>query len=87
MLMGVIGAILRFYDYSPAPLLIGFVLGPMLEEHLRRALMISGGDFGYLLGSSTAIAIHCITILIIVLPLLNLIWSRIKRKNEKPVAD
>ncbi len=87
LLMGVIGAILRFYDYSPAPLLIGFVLGPMLEEHLRRALMISGGDFGYLLGSSTAIAIHCITILIIVLPLLNLLWSRIKRQNENPVAD
>jgi len=31
-------------DCEPAPLLLGFVLGPMLEEHLRRAMIISHGD-------------------------------------------
>ena len=29
---------------EPAPLLLGFVLGPMLEENLRRAMIISRGD-------------------------------------------
>jgi TctA family transporter len=29
---------------EPAPLLIGFVLGPMMEEHLRRAMLLSRGD-------------------------------------------
>ena len=29
---------------EPAPLLLGFVLGPLLEEHLRRAMIISRGD-------------------------------------------
>ncbi len=35
-----------FYKLScePAPLLLGFILGPMLEDHLRRALIISRGD-------------------------------------------
>jgi TctA family transporter len=31
-------------DCEPAPLLLGFVLGPMLEEHLRRAMLFSLGD-------------------------------------------
>ena len=29
---------------EPAPLLLGFVLGPMMEENLRRALLLSRGD-------------------------------------------
>jgi len=31
-------------ECEPAPLLLGFVLGPMMEENLRRALLISRGD-------------------------------------------
>jgi putative tricarboxylic transport membrane protein len=31
-------------DCEPAPLILGFVLGPMMEENLRRALLISRGD-------------------------------------------
>ena len=31
-------------DCEPAPLLLGFVLGPLMEENLRRAMLISGGD-------------------------------------------
>jgi TctA family transporter len=30
--------------FSLAPLLLGFVLGPMMEENLRRAMLMSGGD-------------------------------------------
>ena len=31
-------------DCEPAPMLLGFILGPMMEENLRRAMRISGGD-------------------------------------------
>ena len=31
-------------EMEPAPLLLGFVLGPMMEENLRRALLLSRGD-------------------------------------------
>ncbi|WP_289044203.1 tripartite tricarboxylate transporter permease [uncultured Aliiroseovarius sp.] len=70
--MGLIGSVLRFYGFSPAPLLIGFVLGPMLEEHLRRALMISDGNFGYLFSSPTAIGIHIVTAVTVAVPLLGI---------------
>jgi len=41
---GVIGYLMKLFKFEPAPLLIGFVLGPMMEEHLRRALLLSRGD-------------------------------------------
>ena len=41
---GVLGYVLLKLDCEPAPLLLGFVLGPLLEDHLRRALIISRGD-------------------------------------------
>jgi TctA family transporter len=41
---GLLGYVLVKLDCEPAPLLLGFVLGPMLEEHLRRAMIISHGD-------------------------------------------
>ena len=41
---GVLGYALIKLGCEPAPLLLGFVLGPLLEDHLRRALIISRGD-------------------------------------------
>jgi TctA family transporter len=41
---GVIGAILMTLEFSVAPILLGFVLGPMVEENFRRALLLSRGD-------------------------------------------
>src|ERR671921_237949 len=41
---GLLGYVLVKLDCEPAPLLLGFVLGPMLEEHLRRAMILSRGD-------------------------------------------
>lgn len=44
VLFGIIGYLLFKLKFEPAPLLIGFVLGPMMEEHLRRAMLLSRGD-------------------------------------------
>ena len=41
---GLVGYLLIKLDCEPAPLLLGFVLGPMLETNLRRAMLISRGD-------------------------------------------
>jgi TctA family transporter len=43
-LFGVIGFIWIRLGCSPAPMLLGFVLGPMMEEHLRRAMLMSKGN-------------------------------------------
>jgi len=41
---GVAGYVFYKLDCEPAPLILGFVLGPLMEENLRRAMRISGGD-------------------------------------------
>ncbi|ALG71901.1 hypothetical protein VY88_11395 [Azospirillum thiophilum] len=41
---GVFGYVLKKLDCEPAPLLLGFVLGPLLEENLSRAMLLSQGD-------------------------------------------
>jgi TctA family transporter len=43
-LIGVLGYALVKLECEPAPLLLGYVLGPLLEENLRRALLIARGD-------------------------------------------
>ena len=41
---GVVGYVLVKLDCEPAPLILGFVIGKMLEEYLRRAMLLSRGD-------------------------------------------
>jgi putative tricarboxylic transport membrane protein len=41
---GLLGYILKKLDCEPAPMLLGFILGPLMEEFLRRSLLISQGD-------------------------------------------
>jgi putative tricarboxylic transport membrane protein len=44
LFFGIFGYILLLLKFEPAPVLLGFVLGPRFEENLRRALLISHGD-------------------------------------------
>lgn len=48
-LLGLLGYVFVRLDCEPAPLILGFVLGPMMEENLRRAMLISRGDPSVLL--------------------------------------
>lgn len=41
---GLLGYIFLKLDCEPVPFILGFVLGPLLEEHFRRAMLLSGGD-------------------------------------------
>jgi putative tricarboxylic transport membrane protein len=41
---GLLGYLFRKFDCEPAPLILGFVLGPMMEENLRRAMLLSRGN-------------------------------------------
>jgi TctA family transporter len=43
-LFGFMGYVFAKLECEPAPLLLGFVLGPLLEENLRRAMLLSRGD-------------------------------------------
>jgi putative tricarboxylic transport membrane protein len=68
---GLLGYVLVKLDCEPAPLLLGFVLGPMLEEHLRRAMIVARGDPIWLLArpiSGGLLALAAIVLAVLVLP-------------------
>ncbi len=44
LIFGVVGYGMMLLRFEPAPLLLGFILGPLMEEHLRRAMLLSRGD-------------------------------------------
>jgi putative tricarboxylic transport membrane protein len=41
---GILGILWRVLEFSPIPLMLGFVLGPMIEENLRRTLQVAEGN-------------------------------------------
>ncbi|NIY95422.1 tripartite tricarboxylate transporter permease [Salipiger sp. HF18] len=45
LVFGALGYAMRIFGFPGAPLLLGFVLGPLMEEHFRRAMVLSRGDF------------------------------------------
>ncbi len=68
---GVLGYLFIKCDCEPAPLLLGFVLGPMMEENLRRALVLSKGDPAVFVNqpiSATLLAMTVVLLLIVVFP-------------------
>ena len=56
VMFGLAGFVLSKFGYEPTPMLLGFVLGPVIEEHLRRALSISNGDPSIFLSRPISVA-------------------------------
>jgi putative tricarboxylic transport membrane protein len=63
---GVLGFVWMRLGCSPAPMLLGFVLGPMLEENLRRALVVSRGDPSVFVTRPISLIFVVVTVLILV---------------------
>lgn len=61
-----LGLIFRKLDCSPAPLALGFVIGPMLEEYMRRSLTISQGDWMIFLERPISLTLLSIATLLII---------------------
>ncbi len=68
---GLLGYWLIKHDFEPAPMLLGFVLGPLMEENLRRAMLIARGDPTTFLTrpiSAGLLAVAAVLLIIAVLP-------------------
>ena len=61
---------LRLLDCPMAPLLLGFILGGMLEDNLRRAMTISGGELSFLWDRPTTLVLLILATLALTSPLL-----------------
>ncbi|MBW8270561.1 tripartite tricarboxylate transporter permease [Caldovatus aquaticus] len=82
VLFAIAGYLFAKLKMEPAPLLIGFVLGPMMEEHLRRAMLLSRGDPSVFIErpiSGTLLAIAALALGMMLLP-------NLRRKKEEALA-
>ena len=80
---GFIGYLFIKLGCEPAPLLLGLILGPLMEENLRRALLISRGDWSVFVTrpmSATLLVVAAALLLVVLLP-------SIKRKREEAFAE
>jgi putative tricarboxylic transport membrane protein len=70
LVLGVLGYLLRKRGFPPAPIVLGFVLGSIMEKSLRRAMALSGGGWEILFSSPLAIGVWAGALLMLGLPLL-----------------
>lgn len=73
VIFGAIGYFMRLFAYPPAPLLLGFVLGPLMEEHFKRALLIADGDFAIFVQRPISAGFLGVSVLVLALSLLPLV--------------
>ncbi len=82
-LFGVIGYLFIKLGCEPAPLLLGFILGPMMEEHLRRALLLARGDWSTFVTrplSATLLALAGLLLAVVLVP-------AVKAKREEAFVE
>jgi putative tricarboxylic transport membrane protein len=76
-----VGWILESLDCSPAPLILGMILGPILEENFRRSLLLSHGDPMVFLQRPISLGFLILTVALVVL----FTWPALKRKEKAVV--
>jgi putative tricarboxylic transport membrane protein len=77
-LLGLLGYLLRKLEVPLAPVLLGLVLGYLMEINLRRALILGQGDLGYLFHSGVALFFWGLTVLVLLLP----VWLKRMGRQE-----
>ena len=80
---GVVGYVWAKLKCEGAPLLLGLVLGPMMEENFRRALLLSRGDFSTFVTrplSATLLAVALFLVVLVALP-------AIRKKREETFVE
>ena len=83
LLCGVVGYLMRKFEYEPAPLVLAYVLAPMLENALRQSLILSGGSFGIFM--ARPISAGCL--LVAAGLLFSSLLPMIRKKREEIVAE
>lgn len=78
MVFGILGYLMRKFRYEPAPLILGFILGPRLESAIRQSLALSEGSFSIFFSRPISITLLAVAALMI----FSFVFSRkVKRRS------
>jgi putative tricarboxylic transport membrane protein len=75
LMAGVLGAVMLKLEYSPVPLVLGLVLGPLLERNVRRTLIVSNGDLRIFVEQPIALGFFLLTLAVILAPIVTRRWK------------
>ncbi len=84
LIFGILGYLMKKFEYEGAPLVLAFVLGPMMENNLRKSLIISQGDFSIFFTRPLAAVSLIISLALLLFPLIP--WLR-KKREEIPKEE
>ncbi|HEY7864783.1 MAG TPA: tripartite tricarboxylate transporter permease, partial [Psychromonas sp.] len=74
---------LRLANFPLAPLLLGFILGGLMEENLRRSLMLSDGSLNFLWERPITFSFSLIAVLVIITPILLTAFNKYRNRPLK----
>ncbi|MGH6816498.1 MAG: tripartite tricarboxylate transporter permease, partial [Hyphomicrobiaceae bacterium] len=80
LIFGIVGYFLRRHGFSPAPLVMGLVLGQMTEETLKQSLVMFDQDWTRFFQRGIVVTLFAITVISIAYPFL-------RRRASSPMAD
>lgn len=79
--LGVVGYIFMLLRFEAAPLLLGYILGPMVEENLRRALLLSRGDPSIFVDRPISATLLAITVLMLGWTMFKFLQRSLRRRH------
>lgn len=66
--IGLLGVLMRRYDFPVAPVIVGMILGPLAEAQLRNAMSISEGKWGVFVERPASLFLLVVVVLVLLLP-------------------
>ena len=84
IIFGILGYLMKKFDYEGAPLVLAFVLGPLLENNLRKSLIMSQGDFSIFFLRPLSAASLILALFLLVSPFIPGLG---KKRKEIPKED
>jgi putative tricarboxylic transport membrane protein len=82
LLFGVVGYLMKKFNYEPAPMILAFVLSPIMERTLRQSLLMSSGSVNIFISRPISLVCLILAAVLFVLALM----PKIRRKREEIVA-
>jgi putative tricarboxylic transport membrane protein len=76
LIMGVVGYLLRKFDFDPAPLVLGLVIAPIFEMSLRQSLIMSNGSWTIFFGRPVAAILLALSAGLLMVSMLSFLMKR-----------
>ena len=85
-LIGVMGFFMRRYEFPIAPVILGVILGPVMEIQFRRALVTSGGDWGVFVSRPLTVVLLSAAVIAVALPYLPRVYAHLRGREARVPA-